>query len=89
MNSRSLYTLIGGLVLTVAFMAGGCSSDRVTVDDIRWNMTPELKTTAMTSAQHKTRIARAVDHNLRQIWDDLDYIFLIDQPGHLTPYPIP
>ena len=89
MKSRSIYALVGGFILTAALMAGGCSSNRLEVDSIRANMTPELQTTAMTSSQHKTRIARSVDHNLRQIWDDLDYIFLIDQPSHLTPYPIP
>lgn len=87
---KSVYALIGGFMLTVALLSVGCSSGgRIDVDDIRANMTPELQTTAMTSSQHKTRIARAVDHNLRQIWDDLDYIFLIDQPSHLTEYPIP
>lgn len=84
------HALVGGFVLTIALFTVGCSSGgRLEVDDIRANMTPELQTTAMTSSQHKTRIARTVDHNLRQIWDDLDYIFLIDQPSHLTDYPIP
>lgn len=89
MKSRSIYALAGGFVLTAALLAGGCSGGRIEVDSVRANMTPELQTTAMTSSQHKTRIARSVDHNLRQIWDDLDYIFLIDQPSHLTSYPIP
>lgn len=90
MISRSIYALAGGLVLSAALLTGGCSSGgRIEASDIRANMTPELKTTAMTSEEHKTRIARSLDHNLRQIWDDLDYIFLIDQPSHLTPFPIP
>lgn len=89
MHSTCLKTLLGGVVLASALLVGGCHSDQVTVGDIRANMTPELQTTAMTKEEHKTRIARTVDHNLRQIWDDLDYIFLVDQPSHLTEYPIP
>lgn len=88
---RTFQLMATGLVLSLGMLATGCSSGegRITVGDIRSNMTPELKTTAMTDDQHKTRIVRSVDHNLRQIWDDLDYLFLIDQPSHLTPYPIP
>ncbi len=91
MKSRCLKAMVAGLLLTGAMMAVGCGSSqsRITAGSIRANMTPELKTTAMTHEQHKSRIARSVDHTLRQIWDDLDYIFLVDQPSRLTPYPIP
>lgn len=91
MIKRTFQLMAAGLVLSLGMLATGCSSSqgRITASDIRSNMTPELKTTAMTSEQHKTRVVRSVDHNLRQVWDDLDYIFLVDKPSHLTPYPIP
>jgi len=91
MKSRCLKAMVAGVLLTGAMMAVGCGStqSRVTAGSLRANLTPELKTTAMTHEQHKTRQARALDHTLRQIWDDLDFIFLIDQPSHLTSYPIP
>jgi hypothetical protein len=91
MKSRSLKALVAVVLVGGALTTVGCSSgpSRITASTIRGNMTPELQTTAMTSEQHKTRVARSVDHTLRQIWDDLDYIFLVDQPSRLTPYPIP
>lgn len=76
-KSRCLMALLGGFMLAGVLTVGGC------------NTTPELKTTAMTAPQHSSRIERAVDHNMRQIWDDLDYMLLLDRPSHLTAYPIP
>lgn len=91
MKSRCLKAMAAGALLVGVTMAVGCSSGqgRVTASSLRANLTPELKTTAMTGEQHKSRVARSLDHTMRQIWDDLDYIFLVDQPSRLTPYPIP
>ena len=90
MKSRGLNTLLAGTLLAGSLMLVGCSDGNyITASDIRANMTPELKTTAMNDEQHKTRIARSVDHTLRQIWDDLDYLLLLDQPSRLTTHPIP
>lgn len=91
MKSRCLKAMLAVVLMGGAMTLAGCSSgpSRVTAASIRSNMTPELKTTAMTSEQHKTRVARSLDHTLRQVWDDLDYIFLVDQPSRLTSYPIP
>ena len=75
--------------LMLASLACGCSSDRVTAAGVRSNMSPELESVAMTSEQRKNVHARAIDTTMRQIWDDLDTLLLIDRPIRLTRYPLP
>ena len=72
-----------------ALVAGGCNKDKVTADDVRDHMSPELKSMAMTNEQRKNAHARTIDTTLRQTWDDLDMILLLDKPVKLTRYPVP
>lgn len=73
--------------------AGGCSSapetDRVTVDTLRDNMTPEMQGVGLSPDQRRNRHIRTVNTSLRQVWDDLDEILLLDRPSRMSPYPIP
>ena len=64
----SLVAIVIGLVV-----AGGCS-DQITADDVRGDMSPELKSMAHNSEQLENRYARSQDTTLRQIWDDIDML---------------
>jgi hypothetical protein len=87
-NKRMLWCLAGVLAASVL---GGCNNgpDRITGDDIRDDMSPELQTLGMTREQHKNRTARSIDTTLRQVWDDIDMILLLDRPIRLHRYQIP
>lgn len=65
----------------------GCSPS--TASGVRANWSPELRSMARTSEQHRTMEARTIDTNLRQIWDDGAMILLLDRPVRLTRYPVP
>jgi hypothetical protein len=77
------------LGLLLAFGAGGCDDNKITADKVRRDMSPELQSVAMTHEQRKNREARNVDTTMRQFWDDLDMILLLDKPVRLTRYPLP
>ncbi|MEX2215745.1 MAG: hypothetical protein WD768_16660 [Phycisphaeraceae bacterium] len=80
----------GGVVLVMAIglMAGGCSS-QITPDSVRADMSPEMETIQYTHQQRCNNIARSIDTTTRQIHDDWDRIWLVDQPLHLSYIPIP
>ena len=80
---------VGGVAVLVIglFAAGGCN--RITGSSVRRNMSPEKLSIARNSQQRKNDIARTIDTNTRQIWDDFDYILLLDRPRRLSSYPIP
>ncbi len=75
------------LLGSVAFL-GGCSN-KITAHDVRRDMSPELDSTAQYTQQDRNTYARSIDHTTRQIWDDIAWLLLIDEPLHLTEYPIP
>jgi hypothetical protein len=87
-NKRMLWSLAGVLAIS---MVGGCNNgpDRITADDVRDDMSPELQTMALTREQHKNQIARSIDTTLRQFWDDVDVVLLLDRPVRLSRYQIP
>lgn len=45
--------------------------------------------TAEDHQDHVRRISRNAHLECNQVTDDLDYLFLVDKPSTLTPYPMP
>ncbi len=84
-------TRIGLLVVSGLLLAavGGCDNNKITASKVRSDMSPELDSIAMTKEQRKNEHARTVDTDLRQVWDDLDMLLLLDRPVRLSRYPIP
>lgn len=76
------------VLLGLTLALGGCNN-RITADDVRADMTPELQSVALTAEQRKNQHARAIDHTLRQWHDDWDHLLLLDRPRRLSKYPIP
>jgi len=74
--------------LAVAGLTVGCEK-KVTPYDVRSDMTPALDTVARTWQQDMNLRAKNVDHTTRQFWNDIRDIWLLDEPIHLTEYPIP
>jgi hypothetical protein len=66
---------------------GGCSD--VTGTSVRWDMTPEMQSMGRTPDQRATEIHRSVNETTRQIWDDWDNFWLVDEPVRLSQWPIP
>lgn len=83
--------IVGSAALLVS--AGGCSSapetDRVTVDSLSRDLTPEMEGVGLSHDQRRNRHIRTVNTSMRQIWDDLDEILLLNRPSRMSPYPIP
>jgi len=65
------------------------ADDRITAEDVRWNMSPELWTMDESREEQKNRHARTLDTNLRQISNDADRALLIDRPSHLSLFSVP
>jgi hypothetical protein len=83
-----------GAAMFAASLAVGCSSQtnlsgEYTGASVRRDMSPELLTLSEQREQRRNRIAWAMDETWRQIYDDWDEFWLVDEPIHLTPYPIP
>ena len=77
-------------LLCVALVLGGCSSESdITGASVRWDATPEMESIGRTPDQRATEIHRSVNETTRQIWDDWDMFWLVDEPSHLTQWPIP
>ena len=70
---------------------GASSSDheRITVDTVTRDMSPELATRSETRDEGRIRQARTIDTNTRTIWDDLRTILLLDRPSRQSLYPTP
>lgn len=83
--------IVGASAMLVT--AGGCSStpesDRVTVDSLSRDMTPEMQGVGLSPEQRRNRHIRTINTSMRQVWDDLDEILLLDRPSRMSPYPIP
>lgn len=83
-------TLLAVLGLVLLTTAGGCKDNKkVTASDVRSHMSPELQSITYTREQRRNRVARTVDTDLRQVWDDIDRVLMLDRPLHLSRYPIP
>lgn len=90
-----------GIVLLAVASFTGCNvvgnmvpdpineGDEITAHKVRNEMSPELQTVAHTQEQQLNYGARSVDTNMRQIWEDWDRFWLLDQPLHFSRYPIP
>ena len=78
-----------GLVFTAGCGGGKNKQGKVKPGEVRRNMSPELHSTAATYQQELNMIARSNAHTSRQFWDDLAWLFLLDEPLHLTEYPVP
>ena len=89
MNKTRAGLLSAAGLLMVALAAGGCSENRVTAASVRANPSPELESIAMSHEQRENEHARTIDTDLRQVWDDLDMILLLDKPEHGSRYLIP
>lgn len=86
MNAIRAGQIVGAAaVLGAGLLLGACSQ----ADKVRANMSPELETIARTPEQRKNMVARSLDTNFRELNDDWDHIWLLDEPLHLSPYPIP
>lgn len=79
------------VAVSATLLLGGCSSqpENVSPSWVRSNLTPELQSIAHSPEQRKNVHARVYDTNLRQVWDDLDMILLLDRPSQMSKYPIP
>jgi len=86
MNQIQAKTWLSVVVLTgVLLVTVGCT----TAERQRLNMSPELRTMAQTQQTRWNRIARSVDTDSRQFWDDLDRVLLLDRPVITSRFPIP
>lgn len=85
-------SFVRGASLTVLglglFAAAGCSND-ITAQSVRANPSPEMESIAYTHEQRQNNLMRVNDTNWRQLVDDWDRFWLMDQPLHLNNIPIP
>ena len=89
---RRQFTIVWVLsVLTagIAFSGGCASSDEITAESVRRNMSPNLHSLAETNEQRKNNRTHAWDVNGRSAWDDIDRILFNDRPMRLSIYTIP
>lgn len=77
------------LTLAAALLFAGCASNEITGHSVRMQPTPEMESIAYTPEQRQNNVVRSWNTNMRQIVDDWDHFWLIDQPLHMSPYPIP
>ncbi len=89
MNRRTWLASGAGLAAGLMLLGGCSSSQPITGQTVRDDMSPELDSMAMTSEQRKNANARAVDTTGRQIADDWDSFWLIKRPLRLSEYQIP
>jgi hypothetical protein len=71
-------------------LAAGCSSNpnNVSISSIRGNLTPEVRGVSETAYDQANNQAIIENIQWREASDDLDRIWLLDQPSTLSPYPI-
>jgi hypothetical protein len=82
----------GGPLEALAFWNWGGGDDQpdpVTKNEVLGDLTPELATTEKTPGEVDIEIARTLDYDGRQIWEDLLRISLLDEPSQLTYTPQP
>jgi len=76
------------LVLATGLFSSACSTE-ITGQSVRANPTPEMETIAYTHEQRQNNLTRSSNTTWRQIIDDWDKFWLLDQPLHLSNIPIP
>lgn len=80
------------LIASAALLAvlGGCQSnpEKVDVNSILSDLTPELKATSERPVDMDVNYAVNADQNLRGVWNDLGRFWLTDRPSALSPFPI-
>lgn len=81
--------LLASCLLAVTLLAGGCSKDRVTSDDLRDNWTPELQSVTLSEEDFTNFKSRHRHNTWRQIHDDWARIWLVDRNLRLTEYNLP
>ncbi|MEX2543553.1 MAG: hypothetical protein WD316_00355 [Phycisphaeraceae bacterium] len=80
--------LLGALMVAgVVTLGGGCSP--TSPDGIRANWSPELHSANKSFEQHRNMEARAIDMNLRHMFDDGARLLLVHRPSRLTAGPQP
>ena len=79
---------VWAMIAVAGGLMAGCSSD-TSVQSLRSNPSPELRTTALTADQHTNRSVRALDNTARQIWDDVDGLMFWDRSLRMSVHPIP
>jgi hypothetical protein len=85
---KTIYPLT--LIATGALLFTGCStSEDLSPESVRNDMSPELESIARTSDLRENDNARAVDTTFRELNDDFDRFWFIDEPSKLSQYPIP
>ena len=91
----NMYRLVFvGFALLALTLMLGCSGQtnvrgEYTGRSVRRDMAPELQTPGETYEVRHNRIARSISETWRQIYDDWDELWLVDEPSHLSQYPIP
>jgi hypothetical protein len=100
MNTPKLHRLDGRLaapaLALLILVPPGCASKPAAraaptawVKKVRSDPTPELESLSMTHEQRKNIHVYTVDTNMRQIWDDLDMILLLNRPLRFSRNPLP
>ena len=87
-TTRPAGLLCVAIALGLMATLGGCSDD-ITGRSVRWDPTPEMETMGRTGDQHDTEVRRSLNETGRQIWDDWDNFWFLDEPIRLTQWPIP
>lgn len=81
--------LLASCLFAVTLIATGCSSNRVTSDDLRDNWTPELQSVTLSEEEFTNFKSRHEHNTKRQIHDDWARIWLVDRNLRLTEYTLP
>lgn len=89
MKNRLIHVCAIALLAGGLLAAAGCSKNKIDGDWARDNLSPKSHTLARSSEQHKNDVARAIDLNMRQITDDIDYVFMLDRARRFSKYHIP
>ena len=79
--------VVTGSLLLVGLL-GGCAQDDVSFRSIRFNLSPELASTADRPDDIERHLAVMSDLNMRSFWDDVQRVWYVDHPSRLSPYPI-
>lgn len=86
-TSRSFSVCVLVLASATLMLMGGCN--KITASSVRTNMSPEMDSIAHTHQQRLNRLARSENTSFRQVLDDWDTFWLMDEPSRLSMYPIP
>ncbi|MBX2850278.1 MAG: hypothetical protein KTR15_00865 [Phycisphaeraceae bacterium] len=81
--------LLALCLFAVTLIATGCSSSRVTSDDLRDNWTPELQSVTLSEEEFTNFKSRHKHNTSRQIHDDWARLWFMDRNLRLTEYNLP